>query len=53
LGIRAAKGQKFTLMFLMKKRKTILMKKNQRSVVNPGGLPSNPMPIDPNQILGW
>jgi len=36
-----------------KKRKTVVVKKNQISVVNPGGLPSDPVSIDPNQILRW
>jgi len=36
-----------------KKRKTVVVKKNQISFVNPGGLPSEPVSIDPNQILRW
>ncbi len=37
----------------IQKRKTVLVKENQKSVVNPGGLPSEPVSIDPNQILRW
>lgn len=37
----------------IQKRKTVLVKKNQKSVVKPGGLPSEPVFIDPNQILRW
>ena len=35
------------------KRKTVLVKKNQKSVVKPGGLPSDPVSIDPKQIPRW
>lgn len=35
------------------KKKTVLVKKNQRSVVKPDGLPSEPIPIDPDKILRW
>lgn len=37
----------------MEKRKTVLVKKNQRSVVKPGGLPTEPEAIEQNQILKW
>lgn len=36
-----------------KKRKTVLVKKNQKSVIKPNGLPSESVSIDPNQILRW
>lgn len=35
------------------KKKTVIVKKNQISVVNPGGLPSDPVSIDPKQIPRW
>lgn len=34
-------------------RKMVLVKKNQKSVVKPGGLPSEPVSIDSNMILRW
>jgi len=37
----------------IQKRKTVLLKKNQKSIVEPGGLPFDPVSIDPNQILRW
>lgn len=37
----------------MEKRKTVLVKKNQRSTINPGGLPTEPEAIEQNQILKW
>lgn len=35
------------------KRKTVLVKKNQKSIVNPGGLPSEPVYINPKMIPRW
>lgn len=35
------------------KKNTVIVKKNQISVVSPGGLPSKPVSIDPNQIPRW
>lgn len=35
------------------KKKTVLVKKNQRSTINPKGLPSDPISIDHNQIPTW
>jgi len=35
------------------KRKTVVVKKSQISVVNPGGLPSEPVSIDPRHIPKW
>ncbi len=35
------------------KKKTVLVKKNQKSVCNPEGLPSEPVSIEPNQISKW
>lgn len=35
------------------KKKTVLVKKNQQSVVKPGELPSEPVQINPDQILKW
>lgn len=35
------------------KKKTVIVKKNQRSVVKPGGLPSEPETINHNQIPRW
>lgn len=35
------------------KKKTVVVKKNQRSICKPGGLPSEPVSIDPNQIPRW
>lgn len=35
------------------KKKTVLVKKNQKSTINPGGLPSVPVSIDTNQITKW
>lgn len=35
------------------KRKTVLVKKNQKSTINPGGLPSEPVSIDPKLIPKW
>jgi len=35
------------------KRKTVLVKKNQQSVCKAGGLPSEPVSIEPNQIPKW
>lgn len=37
----------------IQKRKMVLVKRNQKSVVNPGGLPSEPVLIDLNQIPRW
>ncbi len=37
----------------IQKRKTVLVKKNQKSVCKPGGLPSEPVSIEPNQIPKW
>lgn len=34
-------------------RKTVVVKKCQISVINPGGLPSEPVTIDPKQIPRW
>lgn len=34
-------------------RKTVLVKKNQQSVVKSGEIPSEPVQINPNQILKW
>jgi len=34
-------------------RKTVLVKKNQKSVVKPNGLPTEPVSIDSNQIPRW
>jgi len=37
----------------VKKKKTILVKKNQKSIVKPGGLPTEPKAIEQNQIPRW
>jgi len=37
----------------VKKKKTILVKKNQKSIVKPGGLPTEPEAIEQNQIPRW
>jgi len=34
-------------------RKTVLVKKNQKSVIKPGGLPAEPKVIEQNQIPKW
>jgi hypothetical protein len=34
-------------------KKTVIVKKNQKSVVKPGALPINPEEIDPERILNW
>lgn len=37
----------------IKKKATVVVRKNQRSVVKPGGLPAEPEVIEQNQILKW
>ena len=37
----------------IKKKGTVIVKKNQRSVVKPGGLPTEPEAIEQNQIPRW
>ncbi|MEA3485559.1 MAG: FecR family protein [Candidatus Aerophobetes bacterium] len=37
----------------LNKKKTVVVKKNQTSVVKPGGLPSEPAHINPGQIPRW
>lgn len=37
----------------IKKKGTVIVKKNQRSVVKPGGLPTEPKAIEQNQIPRW
>lgn len=34
-------------------KKTVMVKKNQKSVVKPGALPTDPEEIDPKKILNW
>jgi ferric-dicitrate binding protein FerR (iron transport regulator) len=37
----------------LNKKKTVVVKKNQTSVVKPGGLPSEPVSIDEKRIPIW
>ncbi len=37
----------------LENKKTVIVKKNQKSIVKPGKLPSEPVNINPEQILKW
>lgn len=35
------------------KERTVIVKQNEKSTVRPGGIPSNPEPVDTNEIEKW